>query len=165
MTERRGAAHWVGLAVGGAVIAYGAYGLVVHTSMSALHQVVNWVVGADLIHDLVVAPIVCIIGLAALRLTPQVWRWPLRAGLVTSALVVAVAYPALRGFGRHRAPNNRSILPLDYPTAVATVLGVVWTLVIIWGVVATRQANMTRQPSRLPNGSDQTRDGPRPGSA
>jgi hypothetical protein len=147
VTERRGVAHWIGLACGGAVIVYGTLGLVHHASNAALQQVVTWMFGADLLHDLVIAPLVCLVGLTAARWTPAAWRWPVRAGLVTSTLVLAVGYPVLRGFGRHRVPNNRSVLPLDYTSAVATVLAVVWALVTIWGIASWRTTKRGREPS------------------
>jgi hypothetical protein len=100
-------------------------------------QVGVWVVGADLLHDLVLAPVVGLVGFALARAAPREWRWPIRAGAIGSALMLLIAYPALRGFGRRTAPGNGSVLPLDYTSAVLTVLAALWGVVVIWGLVNT----------------------------
>jgi hypothetical protein len=49
-----------------------------------------------------------------------------------SAVVVLVAWPALRGHGRATVPDNPTVQPLHYPTAVAWVLAAVWSGVAAW---------------------------------
>ena len=68
---------------------------------------------------------------------PTPWRWPIRAAAIGSAIVLAVSYPALRGFGRETAPGNATVLPLDYTTAVLTVLSVIWVAALVTGLIAT----------------------------
>jgi hypothetical protein len=97
--------------------------------------VAGWVVAADLLHDLVLAPLVCVLGLAIARFVAPPLRWPIRAGAIATAIVLLVAYPALRGFGRRTAPGNASVQPLDYTTAVLTVLAVVWGAALVWACV------------------------------
>jgi hypothetical protein len=130
---------WTCFVVGVGIMVYGVIGLLESTSWSAARTVALWVVGADLLHDLVIAPVICVIGYVIARRAPAAWRWPVRAAALTSALVLAVAYPALRGFGRDRVPDNRSVLPLDYPTAVLTVLSVVWIVALIWALASWRR--------------------------
>jgi hypothetical protein len=130
---------WTCFVVGAGIMAYGVIGLLDSTSLSAARSVALWVVGADLLHDLLIAPVVCLLGFVIARVAPAAWRWPVRAATLTTALVLAVAYPALRGFGRDRVPDNRSVLPLDYPTAIATVLAVVWVIALIWGLASSRR--------------------------
>jgi hypothetical protein len=136
MTERHGARFWICCAVGLAAMVYGAAGFLDRAPFSVGTTVVAWVVGADLLHDLVIAPLVCILGFVLAARLPPLLRWPFRAAALTSAIVLVVAYPALRGFGRDTAPGNHSVQPLDYPTAVATVLAVVWGLAVVWVLVA-----------------------------
>jgi hypothetical protein len=96
----------------------------------------RYYVGGDIVHDLVVAPIVAVIGMVVIRGAPAITRAPLRAALFGSAVVVAVAWPALRGYGRMRTPDNASVQPLNYATAVGTVVGVVWVISALWlGVI------------------------------
>ena len=143
---------WTCFVVGALIMAYGVVGLLDSTSWSAAKSVALWVVGADLLHDLVVAPVVCVLGFVIARRVSAAWRWPVRAATLTSALVLAVAYPALRGFGRDRVPDNRSVLPLDYPTAVATVLVVVWVVALIWGLASWgRRGSARRRDQSVPD--------------
>ena len=143
---------WTCFVVGGRIMAYGVIGLLDSTSWSAAKSVAVWVVGADLLHDLLIAPVVCLLGSVIARRAPAGVALALRAATVTTALVLVVAYPALRGFGRDRVPDNRSMLPLDYPTAVATVLAVVWVIALIWAVASwRRRGSATRRDQSVPD--------------
>jgi hypothetical protein len=64
-----------------------------------------------------------------------------RAGLFASAVLLLVAWPALRGYGRDHVPDNPSVAPLHYGTAVATVLAVVWVAVAVWILAAATRAD------------------------
>jgi hypothetical protein len=150
----RGAGFWIALVVGWAVIAFGALQLIGEKNgFGGATQVATWVVAGHAVHDLLIAPLVCLIGIGVASLLAEPWRTPIRSGLIASALVVAVAYPALRGYGRK--PNNPSVLPLDYTTAVLTVLGVVWGVVAVWIVVriVRRYSGTRRERPRQLTGS------------
>jgi hypothetical protein len=141
MSAARGRPAAVGLLTGYAIMVFGVVGLVRAVPLRSVGQVAAWVVGADLLHDFLVAPVVCVAGFALARALPSPLRWPVRAGALGTAFVMVVAYPALRGFGRATAPGNDSVLPLDYTTAVLTVLAVVWGVALVWGLtnVVTRR--------------------------
>lgn len=66
---------------------------------------------------------------------PPPWRAPIQAGLVATGVTLAIAWPGLRGYGRHIVPDNPSVQPLNYATATLTVLGVIWGVVAIWLVI------------------------------
>jgi hypothetical protein len=136
MKTRPTRAALVGLVLGYGVIGFGAIGLLEHLAFDKVTRVALWVAGADVLHDFVLAPLVCIIGLALARWVPPVWRWPVRAAAIGTGIVLAVSYPALRGFGRQTAPGNATVLPRDYTTAVLTILGVIWTVALATGAVA-----------------------------
>ena len=38
----------------------------------------------------------------------------------------------MRGYGRARTPDNPTVQPLDYATAVMTVVIVIWILAAVW---------------------------------
>jgi hypothetical protein len=135
-TERNRITFWTGLAVGGAICLYGLHGLIPALHGITSRQFLQWFVGADLAHDLVVAPLACVVGFAVARVTGPAARAPLRAAVFATAIVVAVAWAPLRGYGRARVPDNTSVAPLDYSTAVPTVLAVVWVLAAAWLVAA-----------------------------
>ena len=141
-----GRLFWTGTTLGAAIVIFGLYGLFTHLAAHQRGNFAKWFIGADLIHDLVIAPAACIIGYLVIRLVPRPMRFPLQAGLFTTAVVLAVAWAPLRGDGRRH--DNPSIQPLNYTTAVATVLAVIWSLVAIWMIVATRrQSNAARAVS------------------
>lgn len=139
-----GPAFWIGLTLGGAVIVFAAVNLIAKIGLGGATDVAAWVIGADLAHDVVIAPLVIAVGLTIARWVPALWRWPIRAGAIASAISIAIAYPALRGFGRDTAPGNETVQPLDYPTALATVLAVIWGIAIVWGISSSIRAVRAR---------------------
>jgi hypothetical protein len=145
-----GPRFWIALAIGGALIAYGAAGLVANLGVRAAANVAAWLAGANLIDDLILLPLASLAGAILTRFLPQVWRAPVRVALLTTAVVLIVAYPALRGYGRDHVPDNPSVDPLNYATATATALAAVWAAAAGWlitGLVARarrRQQSSTR---------------------
>lgn len=135
--SRRARTFWVGAALGIACMAIGARGLLDHASATRPGAAITWLVGADLVHDLLIAPVACFVGLALARGLPRPWRGPVRAGLFATAIVLAVGWAPLRGYGRMTAPDNPSVQPLDYASAVGTVLVTTWILVALWLVALT----------------------------
>jgi rSAM/selenodomain-associated transferase 1 len=133
-----GRPFWIGLALGAPVMAFGVAWILGHPGKGKPFELAKWIIGADLLHDAVVAPIACLVGVLLLARLPAALRAPVRAGLFASAVVLAVAYPALRGFGRN--PTNPTELPLDYTTAVATALAIVWALAAAWSILAVATA-------------------------
>ena len=95
-------------------------------------DVARWVIGADLIHDFILAPVVIGIGWGVNRLVSLRWRPPIQAGLFATGVTLLIAWPGWRGYGRHLVPDNTSVQPLDYTTAILTVLAVIWITVAIW---------------------------------
>jgi len=128
--RRSGAVFWVALVVGWAIIGYGVRGVLMDAGSVRPFQWATWIVAADVVHDLVVAPLVCGIGVVLARLVPGRGRAPLQAGFIASGVVLAFAWIPWRGYGRR--PDDPSALPLDYTTATLTVLAMVWALVGLW---------------------------------
>ncbi|MFJ7049699.1 hypothetical protein ACIQVC_40760 [Streptomyces sp. NPDC101112] len=71
--------------------------------------VLVWLGGAIVLHDVVIAPLVLLAGLVAVRGRT---RGPVRGALVVAGALTVVALPALLRPGR---TANSSVLPLDYP--------------------------------------------------
>ena len=126
---------WCFFVVGGAVTLYGLRGLISTLNGITSHDFLKWFVGADLAHDLVIAPVACLIGAAVSKLAPASARPQLRAGIFASAIVLAIAWAPLHGYGRANARGNSSVEPLNYATATVTVLVVVWAIAAGWFVV------------------------------
>lgn len=132
-----GIRFWVGLVVGSALMAWGVLLFFDATPRGSLRvSFVAYLVGADLAHDALVAPAICLVGAAVARLAPCWLRAPLQAALIASASLLAVAWLPL--WGTADAVGNPSIQPLDYTTATLTVLGVVWLTAFAWALVRWR---------------------------
>lgn len=140
--EHRGAGFWIGLVVGFAIMAYGIVGALANQGATRPVRAATWLVGADLLHDALVAPIVCAVGWLLVRIVRRPWRAPVRAGLVTSAFVIAIGWVPLRGYGR--IPDNPSLAPLDYATAMLTALAIVWIACGIWAAALAVRSRTKR---------------------
>ena len=92
-----GPPYWIGLAAGVPVMAFGVGWVIGHPGKGKPLELAKWVIGADLLHDAVVAPAACLVGVLLVARLPALVRAPVRAGLFASAVILAIAYPALRG--------------------------------------------------------------------
>jgi hypothetical protein len=125
-----------GLSIGVPMMLVGVVGMLEHLQSTPPSSFLRFFIGGDLVHDLVVAPLACAVGLIVVRHAPTQTRAPLRAALLASAVLVAIAWPALRGYGRARTPDNHSVQPLNYATATATALAVVWAGAACWYAIS-----------------------------
>ena len=128
--DEPGRGFWVGLGLGGPVIAYGVVQLVRRTGWPRSLATARWLVGGLLLHDLVLVPIVLVLVWVVGRITPRWLTTPVRTGLLASALVLALGWPGLRGYGNRT--DNRTVHPLAYGTAVLTALALVWAAAAAW---------------------------------
>ncbi len=152
--REHGPAFWIAFVVGSGIMAFGVRGMLTNAAAADPATVFGWIVGGDLLHDFFLVPLVLITGAVLVRIVPEPWRTPVRAGLISSALLVAIAWPALRGYGRVRVPDNHSVQPLDYGTAVFTVLAVVWLgVACCWCCVRFVRRSGRRSRAAMPTGS------------
>lgn len=93
----------------------------------------RWIVGSALVHDLIALPLLLGVTPALVRPLPSWARAPVRAGLAASAVLAAVAWPEIAGYGED--PTIPSLLPWDEITGLLAYLAVVWLTV---GVVLLR---------------------------
>lgn len=126
-----GAAFWFATGVGTAIMAVGAVEYLDATAdFDRRANFVAFLIGADLAHDLVFAPLVCLVGWAARRACPaRAWP-PVRFGLIASGVLLLLALPGLRDTGA--ASGNPTIQPLDYASAFTTTIAVVWIIAALW---------------------------------
>ena len=138
-TSRRGLV--AGLALGVPIMAFGVRGILLDARDTHPAELARWLVGAALVHDLVLLPLAGALGWALRRLTPA-RAWPaVRAGAVAIGTLALVAWPFARGYGA--SAGNPSLLPRDY------VVGPLLAGAVIAG--ATLAAALTRaRPGRGP---------------
>lgn len=119
-------AYWIALPVGGALMAFGVVGVIGDKGIATSLDIGAWLAGADIAHDFVLAPFVCLVGAVVARVLPRWCRAPVQAALLITGVLLIVVFPALRGYGHDQVPDNSSVQPLDYTTATLTALAVVW---------------------------------------
>ncbi len=143
-------APWSALVAGGAVMGFALVGAV-RSLGDDFDGWALWVVGADVAHDAIVAPLACAAGAVVARVAPPGRvRAHVQAGLLASAVVLAVAWIPLRGLGGN--PGNPTIRPLDYGSATVTALALVWAAVATSAVVAAAVAAVRSRRAPLSSG-------------
>jgi Na+/melibiose symporter-like transporter len=142
-TSRRGLL--IGLVLGVPVIGYGLRGAFVDADDTHPTELARWVIGAALVHDLVVVPVAAAVALLVRRFTPRRAWPPVRSGLVATGIFVAVGWPFFRGYGRD--PTNPSLLPRNYGAGVAAAVVVIWLVVAAWVAWRYMPARITRWSS------------------
>ncbi|MFF4213252.1 hypothetical protein ACFYZE_28680 [Streptomyces sp. NPDC001796] len=91
-----------------------------------LADVLVWLGGAVVLHDVLIAPAVLLVGLLLVRGGA---RGPVRGALLVAGALTAVALPVLLRPGR---TANSSVLPLDYPRNWLIALVAVATVTALW---------------------------------
>ncbi|MGH9182172.1 MAG: hypothetical protein ACRDY5_10715, partial [Acidimicrobiales bacterium] len=119
-----GPVFWAGAVVGWGIIAAGLVGLFAESARTRPPDAARFVLGAALVHDLLVAPLVIALGLLVNRLAPRRSRPVVQGALIVSGAVALFSVPFVRGYGRQ--PTNPSVLPGNYAAGLATVLALVW---------------------------------------
>ena len=127
--HRAGPLFWVSAALGWAVILVGVRGALAHRIDTRPGQLARFVVGGALIHDLIVAPAVILIGVGVVRMVRGPARAVVQAAVVVTASLALFSYPLVRAFGR--AAHNPTSLPHNYAANLAVVLGIVWAVAAI----------------------------------
>ncbi len=129
-----GRLFWPAVGVGWVVMTIGALGLVSDPDKTQPGESIRFVVGAAVVHDLLLAPVVVLVGWGLAKVVPERARGPVQAALIVSGMVALFSVPFVRGYGR--VSTNPSILPRNYGGGLAVILAAVW--VVAAGAVARR---------------------------
>lgn len=119
-----GAVFWIGAVVGWGIMAAGLIGFFADDARTRPANAARFVLGAAVVHDLLVAPAVILVGLAVNRLAPARARPVVQGALLVSGAVALFSVPFVRGYGR--VSTNPSILPGNYAAALLTILAAIW---------------------------------------
>jgi len=134
--ERRGAGFWLSAAAGWAIIGWGIRGALHHHIDTRPHQLVDFFIGGALVHDLLFAPLVLIVGVLVARLVPGRWRAPVQTAAIISGGLALFAWPEIRDYAR--VLHNPTSLPYNYTANVAILIAVVWAVVLGSAAIAGR---------------------------
>ena len=132
---RPGPLAWVVITAGWIVMAVAVHGLFRDPLLGSPTSWVTWILGAAILHDAVVLPIVVGVGWILGRALPPAWRTPVRAALVVGAIVSLATFPIARRYGAR--PDNPSILPLDVGRNLLLLLVVLAVAAVVAGSVNT----------------------------
>jgi hypothetical protein len=139
---------WPVTALGLAVMGFGIYGMWVHQGSGLLdvrlRPMLTWMIGAIILHDVVLAPLTLATGRGLRGIRPRVLRAPLQVGLAATLLVTLLAFPLVRGYGAR--PGDPSRLPLDYAVGYGALLGVIWLACAAWAWRRGRRGGDGGQP-------------------
>ncbi|WP_037317582.1 hypothetical protein [Amycolatopsis orientalis] len=92
----------------------------------------GWLAGGPLVHDLLIAPLVGVVGLALSGVLPDRWKTPVKTGAVLTGVLTLLAVPLLwRPFG---GATNPGLHDSDTGTGLLVTLGVVWLGVLVAGL-------------------------------
>jgi len=139
---------WVTAALGWGVIAYGLRGMLHHHIDTRPPNLARFVIGGALIHDLVFAPLVLVVGVLVARAVPGRVRAIVQGALIVSGCLALFSYPLVRGFGH--AAHNPSSLPHNYTANLGVALGVVWGVATLLAVLALRRRSRSRSRDSRP---------------
>jgi len=123
--KQAGPLFWVSAAAGWVVIlGVGLRGILAHSIDTRPANLARFVVGGALLHDLIVAPVVIVLGVGLTRVVPARARAAVQAALVATVVLALFSYPMVRAYGL--ATNNPTSLPHNYARNLLIVLALVW---------------------------------------
>jgi hypothetical protein len=123
------------LAVGLALMAFGAVTGFTTVPSSQWPSAALWLAGGVAVHDAVLAPLAVAVGLLVLPRVRPTWRAPLRGGALGAGVLAVFALAVTAGAANRR---NDSVVPVD-PGVSLTVAGVVLLVAVLLGVVGERR--------------------------
>jgi hypothetical protein len=111
-------------AVGVLAIGYGALRMLTDSKDTHPPEVLTWLIGSLLVHDLVIAPVVIGIGWLLARSVPARARAFVQAGLVTAGLTSAVGLLLIWRQGKYSA-SSLALLRQDYAANLLVLLAMI----------------------------------------
>ncbi len=116
---------------------YGVWLLVSRQEPGQLLEVVLWLAGGVLAHDVVLSGVLLALGLLGTRLLTPAFRAPATVALVVWGGLTVVAIPVLGRFGAR--PDNPTLLDRPYLASWALLTAVVVVAVVGAGLVRSRR--------------------------
>ena len=134
----------VAIAGGVVLAAYGAVRLLTDVPGASLLRLVVWLVGALVISDLLVSPLVVAVGVTLRRWLPDRGRRYVQAFLIMAAMITLVAVPMI--YLQGSAPPEKALLNQDFGANLAILLALA-ALISLLGYAADRVRSRSAHPS------------------
>lgn len=116
---------------------------------------IAYFLGGAIGHDLIVAPIVAVVGWLISTRVPTAWRTPVRVGASISAVLGLIAVPAL--WRAHAGLPNPGLDDRNYTVGLVVALAVVWAAAVAAGVLRRRHIRRDQQRELVSSGSPSDR--------
>jgi Na+/proline symporter len=129
------------VALGALAIGYGALGAARDHDLSP-PGVLLFLAAVLVGHDAVLMPAAIGVGALVGRFVPRPARAAVRAGLLVTAALGALAVPLLAGFGR--AADNPSVLPRDYGRGALLAFALAWAATAATWLLPRRRRGRSR---------------------
>lgn len=134
---------WPAAAVGWAIILATVAWAVAHPGAAHPLTVGAVVIMLLLIHDLVIAPLVCAVGVG-MRKRAKPDRGLVQVAMVLTAIVALFSVPLIAGWGK--LADNPSLLPGNYLLGLAIILAATWLLTGVLLLRARRRRRDRAEP-------------------
>jgi hypothetical protein len=102
----------IALGLAGIALAYIGVRDLLGFDWSRLVSVLEWLIAGNVLHDVILAPLVVAAGVVLVRTLPAWARQPVVTGLVVIGVMTLVAVPVLGNFGNEA--TNPSLMPRNY---------------------------------------------------
>jgi hypothetical protein len=133
-------------AVGIGLATYGISQLLTQISRQTLVLLALWLIGALIIHDVLLSPAVVGVGAALRRYVPDRGRRYLQFALIMAAIVTVIAVPMI--YRAHTQPPAKALLLQDFGINLTVLLAAIGCGTLI--AYAIRVARDRSLPDRLP---------------
>ena len=110
-------------AAGILLLLYGAISLLTNVDVGTLLLLALWLIGAVVIHDGIVSPLVIGVGWALHRVVPPRARRYVQGGLIAAGLITVVAIPMIAQQGA--LPASKALLQQSFGGNLTLLLGIV----------------------------------------
>ncbi|HBX78689.1 MAG TPA: hypothetical protein DEG43_13675 [Acidimicrobiaceae bacterium] len=134
--DSRGRAPVAGLVIGGAIMLFAFRGILQQQDRTAPLNLGFWVIGADLVHDLILAPFAFGAAALVIRFVPKPAQVPVLWAGATSLILILYSFAFLRGYGRKASVP--SLLNRNYSLGLLSALGAIWAIAAVWCAVRLR---------------------------
>ena len=125
---------------------FGVFRLLTQIAGYDLFVLVCWLVGALIIHDGILSPIVVAVGAGIARIVPPRARTFLQGGLISAVLIVVVALPMI--YREHSQPRIKAILQQNFEANLGILLLIVLVASVLLYVVNVVRHGAARNQSQ-----------------